>query len=178
MEIPLKDIPDQGLDITYGEDPHLLGLIEDLAGFDEKITVRGRVSKAGETVFLAGWLTTRLILQCSRCLKGFALPLYLELATQFVPIPQAPTTRPGKDQQDIPMADDEIHFYKGQSVLLDDFVREEVILAIPMQPLCDSNCHGLCSRCGRDLNLEICNCPQEEAAPPMTRTVKSNKKIV
>jgi len=178
MKILLKDIPDEGLEITYEEDPHLLGLMEDFVGFDEKITVRGRVTKAEKTVSLTGWLTTRLILQCSRCLKDFALPLYLELAMQFLPASQAQKERPDESLKNILMEGDDVHFYQGQSVLLDDFIREEVILAVPIQPLCDSNCHGLCSLCGRDLNLGPCHCPRTEATPPMNKTFKSNKQIV
>lgn len=176
MEILLKDIPDLGLDIAYEEDPHLLDLVDEDVGFEEKIAIRGRLSKVGETVSLSGWLTTRLVLQCSRCIKGFTYPLYLELTTQFLPLVQASMARLGKDPQDV-VEEDELHFYRGQSVLLDDFVREEVILAIPIRSLCDPNCHGLCPRCGQDLNLGACGCPQEEAAPPINRTVKSKKKM-
>ena len=178
MEILLKDIPDQGLDIAYEEDPRLLGLVEDRVGFEEKIAIRGKLSKAGEIVSLDGWLTTRLILQCSRCLKGFPFPLYLELVTQFLPLVQAPRVSPGEDSEDVQTEETELNFYQGESVLLDDLVREEVILAIPMQPLCDPNCHGLCSRCGQDLNLHACACRQEEAAPSTNRTVKNRKKMV
>jgi uncharacterized protein len=174
MEILLKDIPDQGLDIAYEEEPRLLDLVAENVGFEEKIAIRGRLSKAEETVSLSGWLTARLILACSRCAKDFTFPLYLELATQFLPLVQASTAKPGEGPQDI--EEDYLHFYRGQSVLLDDFIREEVILAIPMQPLCDPNCKGLCSRCGQDLNIAACSCPQEEAASPMSRTVKNNKK--
>ena len=177
MEILLKDIPDQGLDIAYEEDPHFLGLVDKDVGFEEKIVIRGRLSKAGETVSLVGWLNARLILPCSRCAKDFTFPLDLELATQFLPLVQASMARPSQGLQDVDvMEEDDLHFYRGQSVILDDFIREDVILAIPMQPLCDPNCKGLCSRCGQDLNIAACGCSQEEAASPMNRTVKNNKK--
>jgi len=177
MEILLKDIPDQGLDIAYEEDPHLLDLVDEDVGFEEKIAIHGRLGKMGEAVSLTGWLTTRLVLRCSRCIKGFTFPLYLELAAQFLPLVQASRVGLGKDQEDI-KEEDELHFYRGQSVLLDDFIREEVILAMPIQPLCDPNCHGLCPRCGKDLNLEACGCLREETVPPVNRTVKSKKKVV
>ncbi len=176
MEILLKDIPDQGLDIAYEEDPHLLDLVDEGVRFEDKVAVRGRLSKAGETVSLVGWLTARLILPCSRCAKDFTFPLYLELATQFLPLVQASMVRSGEGLEDVTMEEGDLHFYRGQSVLLDDFIREEVILAIPMQSLCDPNCKGLCSRCGQDLNIAACGCPQEEAASPMNRTVKNDKK--
>jgi uncharacterized protein len=177
MEILLKDISDQGLDIAYEEEPRLLDLLDEDVGFEEKIAIRGRLSKTGETVSLSGWLTARLILACSRCAKDFTFPLYLELTTQFLPLVQAATTRPGEGLQDVDVTEEDyLHFYRGQSVFLDDFIREEVILAIPMQPLCDPNCKGLCSRCGQDLNIAACGCPQEEAASPLNRSVENNKK--
>ena len=176
MEIPLKDIPDQGLDIAYEEDPRLLDLVDKNVGFEEKIAIHGRLSKAGETVSLSGWLTTRLILPCSRCAKDFTFPLYQELATQFLPFAEASTEKPSEGLQDGDIEEDDLHFYRGQSVVLDDFIREEVILAIPMRPLCDPNCKGLCLRCGQDLNVTACGCPQEESASSMDPTVKNNRK--
>jgi len=175
MEILLKDIPDQGLDIDYEEDPHLLDLVDKDVGFKDKVGVRGNLSKAGETVSLAGWLTARLVLPCSRCAKDFTFPLHLELAAQFLPLAQPSTKRPAEDVQDAAEEDDS-HFYRGQSLVLDDFIREEVILAVPMQPLCEPDCKGLCSKCGQDLNVKTCNCSREEAASPISRTVINKKR--
>ena len=175
MEILLKDIPDQGLDIAYDENPDLLGLVDRDVGFEEKIAVRGNLSKAGDAVTLTGRLTARLVLPCSRCAKDFTFPLHLKLATQFLPAKEASLRTPDEASEDATEGDDP-HFYHGQSVVLDDFVREEVILAVPMQPLCDRDCKGLCPRCGQDLNVVACNCSKEEAVFPMNRTVKNNKK--
>ena len=175
MEILLKDIPDQGLDIAYEENPDLLGLVDKDVGFEEKIAVRGTLSKAGEAVTLIGSLNARLILPCSRCAKDFTLPIHLELATQFLPAGGFSLKAPDEDPDEA-MEEAEPHYYRGQSVVLDDFVREEVILAVPMQPLCDQDCKGLCSRCGQDLNIAACNCSRDEAVFPIDRTVKNNKK--
>jgi len=176
MEILLKDIPDQGLDIDYEEDPHLLDLVDETVGFKDKIAIRGGLSKAGETVLLAGWLAARLILPCSRCAKDFTFPLHLELTTQFLPLVQDSMTGSSEDAHGVAEEDDP-HFYRGQSVVLDDVIREEVILAIPMRPLCGPDCKGLCVRCGQDLNIGACNCSRDEAASPTNRTIiKNNKK--
>jgi uncharacterized protein len=175
MEILLKDIPDQGLDIAYDENADLLGLVDKDIAFEEKIAVRGSLSKAGDTVTLVGWLTAKLILPCSRCAKDFTLPLRLELATQFLPFVQGPTAARDEDSEG-GTEEDDAYFYRGQSITLDDFVREEVILAVPMQPLCDPDCKGLCSRCGQDLNTGVCGCSRKESAFPLNRAVKNNKK--
>ena len=164
MKIQLKDIPDAGLDIGYEEDPRQLGLVEDRVGFEDKIAIHGKLFKTGDAVSLSGWLTTRLILQCSRCLKSFPFPLYLELVTQFLPLVQAAGQKLDEDSEDVRTEESELYFYRGESLQLDDLIKEEIVLSIPMQPLCDPDCQGLCSRCGQDLNLQICGCRQKETA--------------
>lgn len=43
-------------------------------------------------------------------------------------------------------------------ILLDDDIREELILSFPQKILCRPACQGLCVRCGADLNKEKCTC--------------------
>jgi len=40
-----------------------------------------------------------------------------------------------------------------------------VLLEVPMAPLCDADCKGLCPRCGANRNRETCGCPREAADP-------------
>ncbi len=44
-------------------------------------------------------------------------------------------------------------------------VREFALLAVPMKKLCKDECKGLCYKCGKDLNKEICTCSTEEIDP-------------
>jgi len=44
-------------------------------------------------------------------------------------------------------------------------VKEQVLLSVPMKPLCRNDCAGLCPVCGRDLNEGACNCRKEELDP-------------
>jgi len=44
-------------------------------------------------------------------------------------------------------------------------VRESLILAVPMKPLCEDDCQGLCQRCGTNLNRASCECPTEPVDP-------------
>jgi uncharacterized protein len=43
-------------------------------------------------------------------------------------------------------------------LLLDDDIREEIILEYPLNPLCCAECKGLCPRCGANLNAGPCGC--------------------
>jgi uncharacterized protein len=37
-------------------------------------------------------------------------------------------------------------------------LREDIIVALPIKPLCAQTCKGMCAHCGKDLNLERCSC--------------------
>jgi uncharacterized protein len=52
----------------------------------------------------------------------------------------------------------DVEFYTERSISLRDLAAEQVQLAIPMKPLCDENCLGLCPNCGANRNRERCQC--------------------
>jgi uncharacterized protein len=54
-------------------------------------------------------------------------------------------------------------------------MREQFYLALPMKPLCDSGCHGLCPECGTNLNRETCTCTHEWEDPRLA-VLKTLKK--
>jgi uncharacterized protein len=69
-------------------------------------------------------------------------------------------------------ADLDVDFYTREEVNLEAIVREQVLLTLPLKPLCRETCQGLCPRCGADLNRETCNCRRDEAASPWTALKK------
>ena len=55
--------------------------------------------------------------------------------------------------------------FEGDVIDFRDAVQEQVIMAIPMQPLCREDCRGLCPGCGANLNLEKCRCRPDDVDP-------------
>ncbi len=55
-------------------------------------------------------------------------------------------------------------YFKGEEINLQQGIQEQVVMAFPLQPLCDDNCKGLCSNCGSDLNRGYCGCKREPGA--------------
>ncbi|NIP25414.1 MAG: DUF177 domain-containing protein, partial [Phycisphaerae bacterium] len=41
-------------------------------------------------------------------------------------------------------------------------IREQILMAIPIQPLCDESCKGLCVHCGENLNATDCGCEEPQ----------------
>lgn len=97
--------------------------------------------------------------QCSRCLKDVEVPLRLAIKEEFAASVDANTGMA------LPEPDDPDMFRIDANHMLDleEAVRQTWTAALPMQPLCRPDCAGLCSQCGRDLNLGACSCrPQTD----------------
>jgi uncharacterized protein len=96
--------------------------------------------------------------QCSRCLREFEYPLSLDIEDEFLQTVDVSTGAP------LALPDDPVAFRidAQQTLDLSEAVRQYWATALPMQPLCRTDCRGLCPRCGRDLNRGPCGCPGEE----------------
>jgi uncharacterized protein len=57
----------------------------------------------------------------------------------------------------------DIGFYHGDGLLLEDALREQILLALPIKNICRDDCAGLCPRCGQNRNLGPCACPPSPA---------------
>jgi uncharacterized protein len=89
--------------------------------------------------------------ECSRCLEIFNLPIdsQLQYVVQMLdPVPE--TANDDDDFEIIPKAQLELDITQR--------VRESIILAVPIKPLCSEDCRGLCAMCGADLNEGPCEC--------------------
>src|SRR5438132_12535923 len=57
-------------------------------------------------------------------------------------------------------AEAEIGYYRGDGLELEDVLREQILLALPLRTLCSEQCKGLCPHCGKNLNVEQCSCAE------------------
>ena len=65
----------------------------------------------------------------------------------------------------------ELIFPIGANGVLDltEALREQILLALPMQPLCRADCQGLCVQCGKNLNEGTCDCVQDTIDPRLVK---------
>jgi uncharacterized protein len=71
----------------------------------------------------------------------------------------------GRDELSVTDAEAEIGYYQGDGLLLEDVLREQVLLALPLKVTCREDCKGLCPECGKNLNQEQCSCSREVEDP-------------
>jgi uncharacterized protein len=98
---------------------------------------------------------------CARCVEPVSIPLSAEFDLIFRPI----GADSGAPERSISAPETEIGYYQEDSLLLEDVLREQVLLSLPVRTLCKPDCKGLCPRCGKNRNLEACSCEEGPADP-------------
>jgi uncharacterized protein len=73
--------------------------------------------------------------------------------------------------------DTEIAFFSGDFIEVADIVREQILLSLPMKPICQEQCQGLCPHCGKNRNLDACNCESVLVDPRLVKLLKIKNRI-
>lgn len=120
--------------------------------------------RQGDDVHLWGHLTCPVRLECSRCLAPFEHEISVDVDLLFE---REGKNRPDWGEGEVELTIDELNVISYTPPRLDCFpiIRQEILLALPMQPKCRSDCKGLCPHCGQDLNEGSCGCPDKEIDP-------------
>jgi len=103
---------------------------------------------------LNGSVATSIELACARCLE----PVVQDVDRSFELLYRPLGSDAGKEEMSVTAIDAEIGYYQGNGLQLEDTLREQVILALPLRALCREDCRGLCPQCGANLNAEQCSC--------------------
>ncbi len=114
-----------------------------------------------QDIRVAGDLSIRVEVPCARCLE----PVVQNLKRDFDLLYRPQGTDAGKEELSITAADAEISYYQGEGLLLEDVLREQVLLALPLKALCRDDCKGLCMHCGKSMNEEECSCAEPMEDP-------------
>jgi uncharacterized protein len=117
-----------------------------------------------EDIRVAGQLTTSLEVPCARCLE----PVKQKVEREFDLLYRPQGSDAGQEELSVTAVDAEIGYYTGDGLLLEDALREQVLLALPLKILCQPDCKGLCPQCGKNLNHELCGCEKPHLDPRMT----------
>ncbi|HEY4015010.1 MAG TPA: DUF177 domain-containing protein [Polyangiaceae bacterium] len=103
-----------------------------------------RLSKSGNDVVVRGRLTAELTVPCARCLEPALIVVNEPVSALAVPASELrPSVAAEKEGEDLPARDPEMIGYDGETLVLDDLVRDELLLAVPMIPLCSEGCPGI-----------------------------------
>jgi uncharacterized protein len=141
--------------------------IDDVAAFSTALrdpawqldAIALEVEPDGADVLVRGRLAATVPLTCGRCLETFSAHFDTDVDLRFMPRPAE------ADSVELAADDLDVDFYEGDQLDLGRVVDNETTLAVPMKPLCRSDCQGLCAVCGANRNLVACTCAQRPPEP-------------
>jgi uncharacterized protein len=172
LQISIKSIPDTGKDLVLDLEPEWFApWREEDPGLEfSQATIHGalHLSKHHKDILVRGHLTGELTLACSRCLEPLVTPVETDFDLLLVPRPFAA----GAEEAELTPRDLDQDFYAGDTLDLEAIIREQIILMVPLKPLCQEACKGLCPTCGANLNQESCSCTTEKSASPFAPLAK------
>ena len=115
------------------------------------LTGKFRASRTARGIFVKGTLRTIIEIECARCNDNYQAPAKFHLDDHYYLKAVAPAG--------------EYIISKNGNLDLGPLVREWAITAVPIKPICKSECQGLCVTCGQNLNHGTCDCEDDDIDP-------------
>lgn len=130
--------------ISESIDADKLNLKDDLINIISPIKIDLVLTYNNKQINLIGKMNLSIKTQCSRCLKPLEENITINLEEIF-----------SKDE-------DEIYNIINNTIDILPVIYDNLYLQLPSKFLCDENCKGICQYCGKDKNLNDCNCEEEQ----------------
>ena len=158
MKLILKELKNGINHFSFKTEGVNLDIKPEEIDFSSEVKMKFSVLKIGNNLNCGGDIKARLKLQCARCLTEFVQPVTSKI--EFI-------LEMDDEKIGIDTRDDDYQFISKETISYDlnPRVREAMILALPLKPLCQEDCRGLCQLCGTNLNEKTCNCVKETVDP-------------
>lgn len=128
----------------------------DLYSFAEPLTWSVDITNTGDAFLVSGTVEGQALTACGRCLGDAKFDLVGEVEGYFVI---------GADEQPADLDDDEFDVLPDDRTIdLVPLIQAALLLELPVMPLCQDDCQGLCPTCGQNLNEGECGCELEEGS--------------
>jgi uncharacterized protein len=146
--------------IDFGDELQQLDVLH-AAGRAQLVEEHHGKHKIINDIRIVGDLRTRVALPCARCLD----PVVRNLQHSFDLLYRPLGADAGPEERSVSATESEVSYYQGDGLLLEDVLREQVLLALPLKAVCREDCRGLCPKCGANLNEKQCFCEDHVEDP-------------
>ena len=157
MKINISNLPEGVKQYELTSSPSALGLEQP---FSDSVLVSVSLEKNSRQLVLSAAIEAKAKFRCDRCLEEFETTLRPKLRSVYV----------WNEAESSEFPEEDIHLLEHHDNIIDltDDVKQCLLLAVPLKVVCRENCAGLCSSCGKNLNLipsGVCDCPPKEMDP-------------
>ena len=143
----------QSFEGTYDLDVFKAG--PDLYEMKEPLVWHADLTNTGDAILVTGTVEGDATTACARCLEPVTFPLVGEIEGYYL--------LTGEDEAPEDMDDDEFDILpEDKKIDLASLIQAALLVEVPLIPLCDDDCKGLCPSCGANLNTNPCDCTPEE----------------
>lgn len=161
MRYKTKDIGEAGLEVRV---PITAAwLTTECPGLDAEpgskgVALTGRIDRSGESYLLRGDLRGQLVAACSRCLEPATVDVNVPIVVSYEEVDDQDEEADTPDQDE----DGDVRRFSGGVIDLGPELRDEILLAMPIGPLCNPDCAGICPVCGGNRNTNPCDCEEKQ----------------
>ncbi len=170
LRISLQDIPPEGMRLACEVGSEDLQLAEHGPGLKDVLALTATVQVEASGFLVEGELNGLLVHECVRCLEACEASADVSFQARYQdPEKRGATGKGGRpvEEKSGPVEVDDYPMV-AQHIDLQDVLREQIILSVPMQPLCSDDCRGLCQACGQNLNVKACGCEERKTESPFS----------
>jgi uncharacterized protein len=145
-------------------------LNEDLSTLDgelrlvEPLTGAIQLTRTSQGILVTGRCETAVELTCDRCLETFVQGITVELEEEFYPSVD-PGETPLDEVSEEDREDEALRIDEHHTLDLSEVMRQNLLLVVPVHPICRPDCQGLCPQCGESRNEGLCHCPPDTIDP-------------
>lgn len=126
-----------------------------------EVTLAGEIRRTEPGFYLKGRIDYRQTVACDRCLAPIAEPVSAPIEL-WIETGEAKAPEPELELEETDLG---VLHLAGEVLDTEPLLAEQLLLNVPMKPLCRPDCRGLCPTCGADLNQGDCRCSHDEVDP-------------
>ena len=155
IKLDIGSIPEGSSEVDLTVDAVELGEPPEDVSFETPVEIRLTADRNGNDVFLSGTAALGVALECARCLEHYSLVLKAPIRVWCI-------IGTGGEETEIGERDNVIQVPPDRRWAdLAGHVRSELLVLVPLKPLCSAGCKGLCPTCGVNLNVDSCSCSDD-----------------
>ncbi len=174
MRILIKDL-EQGPVRLEGEiSPQGLELAPEDIQILSPVKVEVKAEKHSLGIRVQGRFNAHGKVPCARCLESFEFSVSPEFELFYQP---HDSRHPLTGEIELAEKDTNVSFFSGDGIEISNIIREQVLLSLPMKPVCREDCKGLCPNCGCNRNLRPCHCESVLQDPRLEPLLKIKNRI-
>ena len=156
IKLDIGSIPDGLSHVDLTAEASELDVSLDGGHLESPVEVSLDVNRRGDDIFLKGRASVKAMLECARCLEEYFYVLEGPIDLLCVIGGEPGEVDACGDREDV------IEVPSGTKYVdLAGYLRSELLVLVPLKPLCDDGCRGLCPKCGANLNISPCSCGRE-----------------